>query len=119
MRTRPCASPGARRPAWWRADLAGPRASRPAHALPNRMSVRRAGLEARGPAGLNELHHVVGADEMAADHLDVRQHALQVLAGAHGVAEAALERRAVQNGGRARAAIAGDGGVGRLVHAVG
>ena len=34
------------------------------------------------------LERVAGADDVAADHLDVRPHRLEVLAGAHGVAEA-------------------------------
>jgi len=38
------------------------------------------------------LDRVVDADDVAADHLDVGHHRLQMLAGAHRVAETALER---------------------------
>ena len=38
------------------------------------------------------LNWIVHAEDVPADHLDVGHHRLQVLAGAHGVAEAALER---------------------------
>ena len=34
---------------------------------------------------------IVDAEDVATDHLDVGHHRLQVLAGAHGVAEAPLE----------------------------
>src|SRR5438093_71179 len=86
------------------------------------MSEGRGGYSAMGSSRSRRskmLQRVAGADDVAADHLDVRQHRLQVLAGAHGVAEAALEGRRVQDRRGAGGAIAADRNVRRLVHAPG
>ena len=112
--------------AGWHVMSSGPRASRAPHEImsardarsPEEHEVTHGGGYSASSAS-DELHHVLRADEVAAHHLGVRPHALQVLAGAHGVAEAALEGRLLGDRHGAGAAIAGDRHVGRLVHAQG
>ena len=68
-----------------------------------------------GDERVEALVEQADAEDVAADHLDMTEHGLQMLAGAHGVAKAALERLAIDDGHRACAAEGGHRDVGRLV----
>src|SRR5260370_832646 len=106
----------------WRAAAGSTRAQPRAGAAgdpPPDIMIRTADAQPETAAVSHELHHILHADDMPADHFDHRQHPLQVLAGAHRVAEAALERRLLRDRRGAGGAIAGDRDVGRLVHADG